>query len=65
MNLQQVQSKVTNVNKISKDGYIKPTIHFELLKLVILLAATGFNASFIQKNNMDKMLLLKLFIQVM
>ena len=34
MNLQQVQSKVTNVKwKISKDGYIKPTIHFEPVKI--------------------------------
>ena len=57
MNLQQVQSKVTNVKwKISKDGYIKPTIHFEPVKIgnIVMEKATGFNASFIQKNNIGQ-----------
>ena len=54
MNTHKVQSTVTNVKwKISKDGFIKPTIHFKPINIgnIVIEKATGFNASFIQKNN--------------
>lgn len=54
MNTHKVQSTVTNVKwKISKDGFIKPTIHFKPINIgnIVIEKATGFNASFIKKNN--------------
>ena len=54
MNTHKVQSTVTNVKwKISKDGFIKPTVHFEPINIgnIVIEKATGFNASFIKKNN--------------
>ena len=54
MNTRKAQSTVTNVKwKISKDGFIKPTIHFEPINIgnIVIEKATGFNASFIKKNN--------------
>ena len=57
--LTQTEAEVTVTNvewNISKDGYYKPTVFFDTINLggVNIQKATGFNAAFIEKNNIGE-----------
>jgi DNA ligase (NAD+) len=52
--MQSAQTTVINVKwNVSKDGYLKPTVHFEPVMLagVTIKKATGFNAKYIHQHN--------------